>query len=447
MERPKDDMPYTPFENKAQEPWRELWAAHKVVLDSAHDEAAFKRCVKDCLRLVSTRCAMCATSMATSLRCANCKTIYCSKKCQAAHWKRGGHKARCREIARLGAEQDYADRRAADEAAKAARACEEDCEGLRCFVCLGDEAGLVRGCGCRGAAGAAHLRCLAKFAKIKVEEDGRQEFWYDCRVCGQSYHGPVQIAMAWEVWREYRGRPDGDRCKALAVNTLAQGAFAAGDFALALRFFLAHIAIGRLYFRDGVLDCAVKHFPEVSGCLQALGERAAALALDQLTLTCCTAAFGPEDIRALLCARNVAVSLSRHGEHHGAIALLREKIPVCARAFGDDHETTMTFRSVLCKALLAGDRIAAAVKADARGGRLGDLVLEIAEAAVLAERAVAFSTRFYGVAHPTTNNRRQDLAVARQELENFGMKEKLAELGAEGLRARLRAEIDAAGPG
>ena len=87
MERPKDDMPYTPFENKAQEPWRELWAAHKVVLDSAHDEAAFKRCVKDCLRLVSTRCAMCATSMATSLRCANCKTIYCSKKCQAAHWQ------------------------------------------------------------------------------------------------------------------------------------------------------------------------------------------------------------------------------------------------------------------------------------------------------------------------------------------------------------------------
>ena len=64
MERPKDDMPYTPFENKAQEPWRELWAAHKVVLDSAHDEAAFKRCVKDCLRLVSTRCAMCATSAA-----------------------------------------------------------------------------------------------------------------------------------------------------------------------------------------------------------------------------------------------------------------------------------------------------------------------------------------------------------------------------------------------
>ena len=286
-----------------------------------------------------------------------------------------------------------------------------------------------------------------KFAKIKVEEDGRQEFWYDCRVCGQSYHGPVQIAMAWEVWREYRGRPDGDRCKALAVNTLAQGAFAAGDFALALRFFLAHIAIGRLYFSDCVLDCAVKHFPEVSGCLQALGERAAALALDQLTLTCCTAAFGPEDIRALLCARNVAVSLSRHGEHHGAIALLREKIPVCARAFGDDHETTMTFRSVLCKALLAGDRIAAAVKADARGGRLGDLVLEIAEAAVLAERAVAFSTRFYGVAHPTTNNRRQDLAVARQEIEKFGMKEKLAELGAEGLRARLCAEIDAAGPG
>ena len=57
------------------------------------------------------------------------------------------------------------------------------------------------------------------------------------------------------------------------------------------------------------------------------------------------------------------------------------------------------------------------------------------------------STRFYGVAHPTTTNRRQDLAVARQEIGNFGMKEKLAELGAEGLRARLRAEIDAAGPG
>ena len=45
-------------------------------------------------------CASCAEQTDATLCCARCRTDYCSRECQVAHWTLGGHKKACKGIAR-----------------------------------------------------------------------------------------------------------------------------------------------------------------------------------------------------------------------------------------------------------------------------------------------------------------------------------------------------------
>ena len=53
----------------------------------------------------------------------------------------------------------------------AVAACAADTAGQTCYICMDGTAedGLVRGCACRGAAGVAHVSCLARQAQVAVE--------------------------------------------------------------------------------------------------------------------------------------------------------------------------------------------------------------------------------------------------------------------------------------
>ena len=67
---------------------------------------------------------------------------------------------------------DQADQHYADAVQTAVAACAEDTEGQTCFICMDGaaEEGLVRGCACRGAAGVAHVSCLARQAQVLVAD-------------------------------------------------------------------------------------------------------------------------------------------------------------------------------------------------------------------------------------------------------------------------------------
>ena len=95
-----------------------------------------------------------------------------SSACQHDHWRRG-HEQICEEIHRGGgAEQYHADKKYKEAVAVAVEACAEDTTGQRCYICFegAAEEGLVRRCSCRGASGVAHVSCLARQAKILIEE-------------------------------------------------------------------------------------------------------------------------------------------------------------------------------------------------------------------------------------------------------------------------------------
>ena len=95
----------------------------------------------------------------------------------------------------------------------------------------------MRGCGCGDRdgisspeLGVAHVSCLARQAKILVEEaeennlcvetvNGKWARWYKCGLCEQQYHGFMLCALGWACWKTYLGRPeaDGYRLSAMAI--------------------------------------------------------------------------------------------------------------------------------------------------------------------------------------------------------------------------------------
>jgi len=101
-----------------------------------------------------------------------------------------------------------------------------------CWICLDqdpDESGgqIKRGCACRGAAaGFAHVACLAKYARTKMEEiyeDGADDdkanctlYWRVCPNCKQKYTGDVRKELADMFAQQTEGllKNDGRRLEA-----------------------------------------------------------------------------------------------------------------------------------------------------------------------------------------------------------------------------------------
>ena len=121
--------------------------------------------------LTTVRCLR-GHCLTTVVQCAKCATRYCSAALPTQPPAPRPPRKICPAIKRAGgAEQYNADKKYAEAVAVAVEECAEDTEGQTCYICLedGSEEGLVRMCACRGAAGFAHVSCLAKQAKILVE--------------------------------------------------------------------------------------------------------------------------------------------------------------------------------------------------------------------------------------------------------------------------------------
>jgi hypothetical protein len=122
---------------------------------------------------------------------------------------------------------DQAEHRYNEALQTAVAAYAADTEGQSCFICMDGaaEEGLVRGCACRGAAGVAHVSCLARQAQVVAERTFDR--WYTCGLCEQRYHGVVRCALGWACWKTYLGRPE-------AMNVLGNGLYHAGHYEDAL---------------------------------------------------------------------------------------------------------------------------------------------------------------------------------------------------------------------
>ena len=319
--------------------------------------------------MILTQCAVCATKLGLSLEtdrgrlrlrtwhrwevCGSCSTRYCSAECRELHWEKGGHDQLCKHIERAGgAEQFYANTKYTEAVAVAAEACADDTKGQTCYICYGEgdeDEGLVRGCSCRGGAGFAHVSCLARQAKILVEDaeareldDSKFERWSTCGLCEQQYHGVVLCALGWACWKTYVGRPEGDQIRGLAMSALGNGLGTAGHHEDALSVQGAELSLLRR------IDASARSIHNARSNLAfsyaALGRVDEALRLERDIYRESLRLFGEEHGDTLTVASNYASSLLDLKRFEEVKALLRKTIPAARRVLGENDEITLRMR-------------------------------------------------------------------------------------------------------
>jgi len=357
--------------------------------------------------LAAWRCGACGLGCRNKKQCAKCGTAYCDAKCQKLHWKRG-HKADCPAVAVVGVEQFSAAREADAAAAAAERDAEDAPDGACCYVCLDGGAGLARGCACRGAAGFAHVGCLARSAEVDIG-DGL-DHWHTCRNCRQPYHGAVQLALGRACWRRHASAPPDDRRRAAALNVLGNALTRNGRHAEALPAREAALELCLAHHGDSA-DAALCARSSLANSLHGCGRADEACALRRSVYgTRARADGGKGPSRPTLAAAlDYAISLSELGAFREAQRLLRAVFPAARASLGATDVVTIALGHCLARALTTDDD---SVQTDVEEMEVGDVL----EAVALMECTHEASRRVYGGAHPTTIDVAAGLDRARNAL-------------------------------
>jgi len=270
----------------------------------------------------------------------------------------------CKKIKKGGgAEQYHADKKTKEAVVVAVEACADDTKGQKCYICL--EAvhphtgeGLVRGCACGDRdgvsspeLGVAHVSCLARQAKIAVEEaeenslgsaafDERWARWYMCGLCEQTYHGVVRCALGWACWKTYLGRPETDTARQNALNRLAGGLCDANLHEDALPVQEAEVALLWRVNSGGIIVAQ----GNLAGTYHALGRLEEALKMKRDVYTASLKILGEECEGTLQRANSYAVCLTDLQHYEEARTLLRKTMPGARRVLGESHQLVLMMR-------------------------------------------------------------------------------------------------------
>ena len=285
---------------------RERWP---VAVDGTSRELSRKR---NNLKFL-TSCAHCgAEKVAAALKkCTRCRAVhYCNGDCQRAHWKRGGHKQACREQ-------------------------------FACTICLDDAdypLPIQCGCGCRHAAGCAHVACKAEYAAHRGP--GFHAGWLECPTCKQNYTGAMQLGLAESLLTLLQGRATEDHGRLCAQTTLAIAFMEAGRYTQAKALYQNVLATRRRV--DGPNDTNTLVVAGNLGNIL-LYERkySEAEALFRDTLERQQESLGPDNENTLHTSSNLAASLQNQDKFAEAEPVLRTTLVIQQRVLGKDHLHTL----------------------------------------------------------------------------------------------------------
>ena len=268
----------------------------------------------------------------------------------------------------------------------------------------------MRGCACRGTAGFAHVSCLAEQAKILCDEAeennlGQKAFnerwarWYSCGLCEQDYHGVVACALGWACWKTYVGRPESDPVRMSAMRQVANGLAAVDHDEDALTVEEAQLSLMRRlgYSEEGLLTMQ----ENLAVSYARLGRVEEALLMQRDVYSGRMKLDGEEHARTFLAANNMASSLM-HLQRFGEVkALLRKRVPVVLRVFGEGNNLTLKMRKIYAQALY---KDAAVTLAD------------LHEAVTTLEDVGRIAQQVLGGSHPFTKRSENEVQNARLAL-------------------------------
>ena len=263
------------------------------------------------------------------------------------------------------AEQDRADTKYREASAAAVAKCADDTKGQTCFICMEGihpetNEGLVRGCACRGAAGFAHVSCLARQAKVLVAEAEERDLdddafgarwrrWDTCSVCKQDYHGVVACALGWACWKTYVGRPETDEVRGLAMAQLGNGLGEAKHHEEALSVQEARLS---LMPRVGASEDSILIVRTcLANSLTRLGRNEQASNMLRDVYSGRVRLNGEEHIETISAALNYAGTLCCLKRFKEARSLMRKPVLVSRRILGETNATTLKMRWSYAQAL------------------------------------------------------------------------------------------------
>ena len=322
--------------------------------------------------------------------------------------------ARVKELATYADEDkiEDTDRRMVEAAAFAVEKCLKQTEGQVCYICLDDESaeGLVRGCACRGDNGFVHVSCLARQAHLhfgdnlakgmqSTENDNVFVRWNNCRLCDQSFYGPVGTAIAWACLASYssRARHDGVLLSAMGLLARFLDLDKRHDEALAIR--------------EGAWEI-VRHWEDESSRIVVRGDLAQSyeevdrfadaleiwrdLYARQMQLR------GAAHERTLMCHTKVAWTLIEGlGGYEEAQRIMRDTLSIASRVLPREGGIFLSFRSTLAYGLYKNP---------------GASLLDLLEAEATFDELCVVSRRVFGEEHPVVVKRQNCLKETREKL-------------------------------
>ena len=285
---------------------RERWT---VAVDGSGRELS---CKPASLNVLAS-CAHCGAEkvLVALKKCTRCRAVhYCNGDCQRAHWKRGGHKQACREQ-------------------------------FACTICL-DDAGyplpIQCGCGCREAAGCAHVACKAEYAAHQAP--GWHSDWFSCITCKQEYTGAMKFSLAEMLCARLQGRPADDNDRLSAQDNLADSYLQAGRVTEAEPLYLDVLAMRRRLHGPNhttTLTSAAK----LGDALVYQNKQSEAERVYRDTLERQQESLGPEHKDTLHTAGGLAGALQNQYKYAEAEPVLRDTLSIQQRVLGDGNIHTL----------------------------------------------------------------------------------------------------------
>ena len=175
--------------------------------------------------------------------------------------------------------------------------------------------------------------------------------WQKCFDCGQFFHGAVQLALGWAMWKTYLGRPEADGYRTQAMGVLGTAVFENRRPEEALPVLEAYLALLRHYCSRSE-DATLIAQTSLATCLTDNGRHEEALVLCREVYARRVAALGLSHEDTIMCGANLAGALVDLHIWDDAIPLMSDQLlPAARRSLGSDHHVTLAICQNLAAAL------------------------------------------------------------------------------------------------
>lgn len=266
-----------------------------------------------------------------------------------------------------------------------------DGEGQACYICLDADAKIVPlGCGCRGAAGGAHVLCMAEAAAhADVQTEGTS--WHTCSLCHQTYTGKMQMWLAEERVRRAQHLPETDAESLAAYGGLADALKADGKYSEAEIVYRKGLTLDqRLFGAEHPNTLAAAN--QLADCLRCQRKFEEAIKLHKNNLRSQRRVLGMEHRETLGTKSNLTIALYMNGQLEEAEKMFRT--------------TLKTMKRVLPK---NDDYILATLTSFA--ALLNDGLGKHAEAEAMFREALAIQLQMLGPEHPRTMRTKGNICI------------------------------------